>query len=179
MGGVVVRLRVNGEDLELLVGEGERLIDLLREDLGLTGTKEGCGIGVCGACTVLVDGRAENACLVLAASLDGHEVTTVEGLSHGGELDPLQDAFLRHHAVQCGFCSPGLLMSARALLDANPSPTEGEIRTAIRGNLCRCTGYEQVVAAIADVAGFETDASRAERDEIRRPGETDDEGVVS
>ena len=151
---VAIALTVNGEGHELLVEPGARLIDVLRLDLGLTGTKEGCGIGVCGACTVLVDGRAENACLVPAASLDGHAVTTIEGLSRGGELDPLQDAFLRHHAVQCGFCSPGLIMSARALLDACPHPSEGQVREAIRGNLCRCTGYVQVLAAIREVAGL-------------------------
>lgn len=154
----VVDLEVNGEPRALVVGPGDRLIDVLRRDLGLTGTKEGCGVGVCGACTVLVDGRAENACLVLAASLDGAHVTTVEGLARGGVPSRLQDAFLRHHAVQCGFCTPGLLMSATALLDENPHPTEGDIRAALRGNLCRCTGYEQVVEAILDASGEAVDA---------------------
>lgn len=155
---IAICMGVNGEQRELLVEPGARLIDVLRRDLGLTGTKEGCGVGVCGACTVLVDGRAQNACLVPAASMDGHAVTTIEGLSHGRELDPLQDAFLRHHAVQCGFCSPGLIMSARALLDACPHPTEEQVREAIRGNLCRCTGYVQVLAAIREVAGLEEPA---------------------
>ena len=152
-----VTFTVNGVERALDVEPGERLLDVLRVRLGLTGTKEGCGIGACGACTVLVDGRAENACLVPAASLDGARVVTIEGLSEGG-LDPLQQAFLDHHAIQCGFCTPGLVMSARALLDENPAPTEEEIRTAIQGNLCRCTGYEQVIAAIADVAGVEVRA---------------------
>ena len=143
---------VNGMEHVLDVEPGERLLDVLRVRLGLTGTKEGCGIGMCGACTVLVDGRAVNACLVPAASLNGARVVTIEGLSAGG-LDPLQQAFLDHHAIQCGFCTPGLVMSARALLNENPAPTEEEIRDAIKGNLCRCTGYEQVIAAIASVAG--------------------------
>ena len=149
-----VTFSVNGCERTLCVEPGERLLDVLRQRLGLTGTKEGCGVGMCGACTVLVDGRAVNACLVPAASLDGASVVTIEGLSAGG-LDPLQQAFLDHHAIQCGFCTPGLVMSARALLDQNPAPTEEEIRTAIQGNLCRCTGYEQVIAAIASVAGVE------------------------
>ncbi len=163
-----VTFSVNGVERTLDVEPGERLLDVLRVRLGLTGTKEGCGVGMCGACTVLVDGRAENACLVPAASLDGACVVTIEGLSEGG-LDPLQQAFLDHHAIQCGFCTPGLVMSARALLDENPAPTEEEIRTAIQGNLCRCTGYEQVIAAIASVAGVEARALADEGDAtIRR-----------
>lgn len=149
---IVINCTINGEEQTLLVKPGQRLLDVLREDLGLTGTKEGCGIGACGACTVLIDGLAENACLVPAASLEGRSITTIEGLSQDGRLHPLQEAFLRHHAVQCGFCTPGLIMSAKALLDRNPHPSEAQIRRAIAGNLCRCTGYEQVVEAIADVA---------------------------
>lgn len=164
---IEVSFSVNGAAHTLRVGPGERLIDVLRDRLGLTGTKEGCGIGVCGACTVLVDGRAENACLVPAASLEGASVVTVEGLSMGG-LDPLQQAFLDHHAIQCGFCTPGLVMSARALLDKNPEPSEEEIRTAIQGNLCRCTGYEQAIAAIASVAGTEAHALFDEQAELIR-----------
>ncbi|MCR9035629.1 (2Fe-2S)-binding protein [Tractidigestivibacter montrealensis] len=156
---VRVHLCVNGLDHDVLVDPGDRLIDVLRDDLGLTGTKEGCGIGVCGACTVLINGRAENSCLVPAASLDGASVTTIEGLSHRGNLSALQDSFLRHHAVQCGFCTPGLLLSATALLDEDPHPTEARIREALRGNLCRCTGYEQVVEAILDTSGTAVDES--------------------
>lgn len=156
---VRVHLCVNGLDHDVLVDPGDRLIDVLRDDLGLTGTKEGCGIGVCGACAVLINGRAENSCLVPAASLDGASVTTIEGLSHRGNLSALQDSFLRHHAVQCGFCTPGLLLSATALLDEDPHPTEARIREALRGNLCRCTGYEQVVEAILDTSGTAVDES--------------------
>ncbi len=156
---VRVHLCVNGLDHDVLVDPGDRLIDVLRDDLGLTGTKEGCGIGVCGACTVLINGRAENSCLVPAASLDGASVTTIEGLSHRGNLSALQDSFLRHHAVQCGFCTPGLLLSATALLDEDPHPTEARIREALRGNLCRCTGYEQVVESILDTSGTAVDES--------------------
>lgn len=144
---------VNGERADLLVGVSDRLIDVLRRDLGLTGTKEGCGIGACGACTVLLDGAPVNACLVPAATLGGRDVVTVEGLGGPEGLDPLQRAFLDHHAVQCGFCTPGLVMSAKALLASDPHPAEEAVRTAIQGNLCRCTGYEQVVEAIMDVAG--------------------------
>lgn len=156
---VRVHLCVNGLDHDVLVDPGDRLIDVLRDDLGLTGTKEGCGIGFCGACTVLINGRAENSCLVPAASLDGASVTTIEGLSHRGNLSALQDSFLRHHAVQCGFCTPGLLLSATALLDEDPHPTEARIREALRGNLCRCTGYEQVVEAMLDTSGTAVDES--------------------
>lgn len=131
---------------------GERLLDLLRERLGLTGTKEGCGIGSCGACTVILDGKAVNACLVPAQAVDGRELVTIEGIMQNESLHPIQDALIRHHAIQCGFCTPGLVMSAKALLDENPDPSRGEIQRAIAGNLCRCTGYEQVIEAIQDAA---------------------------
>ena len=126
----------------------EELLELLREDAGWTGTKEGCGEGDCGSCTVLLDGQPVNACLVLASEADGKEVLTVEGLSREWELHPLQQAFVEEGAVQCGFCIPGMLLAAKALLDENPSPTEAEIRSAIAGNLCRCTGYVRIVQAI-------------------------------
>lgn len=148
-----VRFYVNSVETEVTVSVNDRLLDVLRNQLGLTGTKEGCGIGECGACTVILDGKAVNSCLVPAASLDGHEVVTIEGLSEGETLHPLQDAFARHGAVQCGFCTPGFIMSAKALLDENPHPRRDEIQEAIAGNLCRCTGYEQIIDAIEDAAG--------------------------
>ncbi|MDI3547209.1 MAG: aerobic carbon-monoxide dehydrogenase small subunit [Halanaerobiales bacterium] len=150
---IKVNLTVNGKEFTLEVGPKERLLDTLRERLKLTGVKEGCGIGECGACTVILNGEAVNSCLVLTGQLDGSEVITVEGLEVEGRLDPLQQAFIDHHAVQCGFCTPGMLMSARALLDKNPHPNREEIKRAIEGNLCRCTGYQQIIEAIESVAG--------------------------
>jgi len=143
-----ITLSVNGSQYTLEVKVNRALLDVLRDDLGLTGTKEGCGTGDCGACTVLIDGRPVNSCLVLAVEADGKEVTTVEGLSKDGKLDPLQEAFVEEGAVQCGFCSPGMLMTSKGLLAENPSPTEQEVRKAIAGNLCRCTGYVRIVNAI-------------------------------
>ena len=143
---------LNGEDTTVEVAENTRLVDLLRNEFHLTGTKEGCGVGECGACTVVLDGKAVASCLVLAVSVEGKSVLTIEGLSRNGQLDPIQEAFIDHHAAQCGFCTPGFIMSAKALLDANPSPTREEIRTAISGNICRCTGYHQIVDAIEDAA---------------------------
>lgn len=144
---------LNKKSVTARIRPGERLIDTVRGTFRLTGTKEGCGIGACGACTVIVDGKAVNACLVLTASIENHEVMTVEGLAQEEELHPIQKAFVEHNAIQCGFCTPGLLMSAKALLDENPHPDEAEIKEAIAGNLCRCTGYQQVVEAILDVSG--------------------------
>ena len=143
---------LNDESTCVQVEENLRLLDVLRDICYLTGTKEGCGVGECGACTVIVDGEAVNACLVLALSVAGKRVTTIEGLAKSGVLHPLQQAVVDHHALQCGFCTPGFILSAKALLDRNPHPTELEIRTAISGNLCRCTGYEQLVEAIQDAA---------------------------
>ena len=143
---------INGRLREFVVPAHRTLLEVLRDDLGLTGTKCGCEIGECGACTVLLDGEPVNSCLVLAPQIDGREVQTVEGLAHNGKLHPLQESFLDHDAVHCGFCTPGMLLSAKALLDSNPRPTETEIRTAISGNLCRCTGYQQIVQAIAQAA---------------------------
>jgi carbon-monoxide dehydrogenase small subunit len=151
-----VSLTVNGRPCEVEIPPNRTLLDLLREGLGLTGTKRGCEIGECGACTVLMDGVAVNSCLVLAPQAEGRQITTVEGLAEGGALSPLQEAFLDHDAVHCGFCTPGMLMSARDLLDHSSSPTEREIRTAISGNLCRCTGYVQIVEAIDDAAKRKT-----------------------
>jgi aerobic-type carbon monoxide dehydrogenase small subunit (CoxS/CutS family) len=129
------------------------VIDLLRDGLALAGTKFGCGEGVCGTCTVLLDGEPVRACLVLAARLDGRALVTVEGLERDGVLDPLQDAFAREGAAQCGFCTPGMLLAARALLAEHPRPSEHEVREALSGNLCRCTGYTKIVAAVLAVAG--------------------------
>ncbi len=144
----VVSATINGRVHKLLVRASRTLLEVLRDDLGLTGTKCGCEIGECGACTVLLDGEPVNSCLVLAPQIDGREVVTVEGLAQDGKLHPLQESFLDHDAVHCGFCTPGMLLSAKALLDWNPRPTGTEIRTAISGNLCRCTGYQQIVQAI-------------------------------
>ncbi|OPZ50319.1 MAG: Nicotinate dehydrogenase small FeS subunit [Firmicutes bacterium ADurb.BinA052] len=149
---VEVRMRINGHAVTMSVPGGERLLDTIRERLRLTGTKEGCGVGECGACTVIVNGQAVNSCLVLTAQCDGAEIVTVEGLTGDGEMHALQRAFIEHGAVQCGFCTPGMLMSAKALLDADPHPDRHKIRQAIAGNLCRCTGYEQIVQAIESVA---------------------------
>ena len=146
-------LKVNGETYRMSVPDNRTLLQAIRDDLGLTGTKEGCGVGECGACTVLVDGRPVNSCLALAVEMDGREITTVEGLAKDGVLDSLQQAFIEEGAVQCGFCTPGMLMSAQGLLNKNPSPTEDEIRKAIQGNLCRCTGYDPIVRAVKKSSG--------------------------
>ncbi len=147
----IIELTVNGQKHELLVAPNELLLNVLRDRLGLTGAKYGCGIGECGACTVLVEGKPLLACLTLAVSMQGREITTIEGLAQpGGRLDPLQDSFLQNGAVQCGFCTPAMILMGRALLSENPNPTEKEIRDHIRGNMCRCTGYTQIVKAIED-----------------------------
>jgi carbon-monoxide dehydrogenase small subunit len=147
-----ITLTVNGETERLEVESHRTLLQVLREDLDLTGTKDGCNRGECGACTVLFDGEPINACLILAVEADGHEVVTIEGLAQDGALDSLQRAFINHNAVQCGFCTPGMIISARALLDRNPQPGETEIRQAIAGNLCRCTGYTRIVEAVQEAA---------------------------
>ena len=143
---------VNGEAHTLLADTRDTLLDLLRERIGLTGTKEGCGNGNCGTCTVLVDGAPVNACLMLAVEAPGRAIVTVEGLSHGGALHPIQQALVEHGGTQCGFCTPGIVVSAAALLQANARPSEAEIRHAIAGNICRCTGYDKIVSAIAAAA---------------------------
>jgi carbon-monoxide dehydrogenase small subunit len=144
----IITLTVNGETVEAAVEPNRTLLQLLREDLGLTGTKHGCGLGDCGACTVIMDGKPVNSCLVLAVQSNGREILTIEGLAENGELHPLQQAFVDQGGIQCGFCTPGMILSAKALLDEKPKPTELEIRTAISGNLCRCTGYQKIVQAI-------------------------------
>ncbi|MDO8692135.1 MAG: (2Fe-2S)-binding protein [Dehalococcoidia bacterium] len=141
-------LTVNGEDYEVLADTHRTLLEVLRDSLGLTGSKEGCGLGACGACTVLIDGKANLACLTLAFAAQGKQVTTIEGLAVNGKLHPIQDAAVRYGAIQCGFCTPGWIMSAKALLDENPKPTEHEVKTAIAGNLCRCTGYVKIIESI-------------------------------
>ncbi|MCK9460473.1 MAG: (2Fe-2S)-binding protein [Proteobacteria bacterium] len=148
----VIRFRVNGREREILTAPARTLLEVLREDLRLTGTKQGCGEGECGTCTVLLDGAAVNACLVLAVEAAGREVTTIEGLADGPSLHPLQRAFVDHGAIQCGFCTPGMILSAKALLDRRPDPTEAEIREALGGNLCRCTGYQKIVEAVLAAA---------------------------
>ncbi len=145
----IVKFSLNGESIEVEIEPHLTLLQLLRDKLELTGTKEGCGMGECGACTVLLDGRAVNSCILPAMEVEGKSVTTIEGLTDAqGNLHPLQKAFIEYGAVQCGFCSPGMVLSAKALLDENPKPTEEEIRHGIAGNLCRCTGYLQIVQAI-------------------------------
>ena len=151
---VKVHLKVNGLAHETEVEPRRTLLELLREDLELMGTKEGCGLGECGTCTVLLDGRPIKSCITLAVQANGREVTTIEGVEkEDGTLHPLQQAFIDHGAIQCGFCTPGMILSAKALLDENPRPTELEVRQAIAGNLCRCTGYQKIVAAILATAG--------------------------
>jgi len=152
MNKIMVTFSVNGKETTLKVGPQERLLDTLREQLKLTGTKEGCSIGECGACTVILDGKAVSSCLILTGQIGGSEVFTIEGLETDGKLDPLQQAFIDYNAVQCGFCTPGMLMSAKALLMHNSHPTREKIKTALDGNLCRCTGYEQIIEAIESVA---------------------------
>ena len=143
---------VNGQRVQVSVGGSETLLDCLRNQVGLTGTKEGCGQGDCGACTVLVDGIPVNACLMLAFEASGKEITTIEGLAEEDGLHPLQEAFISHNAVQCGFCTPGMILTAAALLKENPHPSEKEIRHYLQGNLCRCTGYSKIVQAVQAAA---------------------------
>jgi carbon-monoxide dehydrogenase small subunit len=151
-----ITVTVNGSQEYLTVPSNMTLLQMLREELALTGTKNGCEAGECGACTVLVDGEPVNSCMMLAVEADGREVTTVEGLAHlygdEGQLTPLQEAFAAHNAVQCGFCTPGMLISAHALLERNPDPTEEEVREALVGNLCRCTGYLRIIQAVQTAA---------------------------
>jgi aerobic carbon-monoxide dehydrogenase small subunit len=152
MANHTISLTVNGQLEELQVPSNLTLLHVLREMLGLTGTKNGCEAGECGACTVLVDGEPVNSCLVLAVELDGREVTTVEGLANDGKLTPLQEAFAKLNAVQCGYCTPGMLMAGTALLRRNPNPTEEDIQKALVGNLCRCTGYQRIIDAVMEAS---------------------------
>ena len=143
---------INGDSAEFLCDTQQTLLDVLRDELRLTGSKEGCASGDCGACSVTLDGRLVCACLVLAAEVEGREVTTIEGMASGDQLHPLQQKFLDHAALQCGVCTPGFLVAAKALLDRNPDPTETEVRYWLAGNLCRCTGYDKIVRAVLDTA---------------------------
>lgn len=149
---VEMTLHVNGEEYDLEIEPHRTLVEVLRETLGFTGTKKSCNEGECGACTVIMDGKPVASCLVLALDAEGKEILTIEGLAHGEDLHPLQVAFVRQGGIQCGFCTPGMIMSAKALLDKNPSPTTMEVRSAISGNLCRCTGYQQIVDAVMTAA---------------------------
>lgn len=148
-----ITITINGEPTVVEVEPRRLLLNLLREDLELTGTKEGCSTGTCGACTILIDGQPFLSCLTLAVAVDGRNVTTIEGLAKGGVLDPLQRSFVDNWGLQCGFCTPGMILSARALLNQNRSPSDEEIRTAISGNLCRCTGYQKIIEAIRGAVG--------------------------
>lgn len=145
-------LKVNGQDYDLEIPAHRTLLEVLRDDLNLTGTKQGCGSGECGACTVLLDDQPVNSCLVLALQVNGRTITTIEGLTQGGEVDKVQKAFITHGAIQCGFCTPGMVLSVKALLNKNPHPTEREIREALTGNFCRCTGYQKIVEAVLSLA---------------------------
>lgn len=157
----VIRLTVNDQEYELLVRSNRTLLDVLRDDLGLTGSKKGCDSGECGTCTVLLEGLPILACMTLACEVEGKRIQTIEGMTKQGPLHPLQEAFMEHGAIQCGFCTPGMILSASSLLENNPAPTVGEIRKAISGNLCRCTGYLKIVEAIHSVGESSRETEKA------------------
>jgi len=148
----LINVTINDKEYEVAVSPNQTLVDLIRNDLELTGTKKGCELGDCGSCTVIMDGKPVNSCLVLAVQANGKKITTIEGVATDEGLHPIQAAFVEHGAIQCGFCSPGMILSGKSLLESNLAPTELEIRTAISGNLCRCTGYQKIVEAIKDVS---------------------------
>lgn len=152
MSKIHVTTNVNGDEREFLCTPGQTLLDVLRGELGMTGSKEGCASGDCGACTVVLDGEMVCSCLVLAGEVDGRKVDTIEGVAEGSQLHPIQAKFLEHAALQCGFCTPGFIVAAKALLDRHPDPTETEVRYWLAGNLCRCTGYDKIVRAVMDAA---------------------------
>ena len=152
MGSHTLQIRVNGKDRQRTIPSQMSLLEFLREELLLTGTKEGCGNGECGACTVLVDGTPVRGCIVLAPEVDGCEVTTIEGLAESGEIEPIREAFVDHDAVQCGFCTPGFVLAVKALLDREAHPDDGQIREALGGHLCRCTGYESIFEAVRSLS---------------------------
>ena len=157
----LIELKVNGESYEVAVEPRRTLLEVLREQLGLTGTKEGCDAGDCGTCTVLLDGKPVPSCLVLAIDAQGKDILTIEGMSNGPELHPIQKAFVDYGAIQCGFCSPGMLLTVKALLDENPNPSEAEVKKAISGNLCRCTGYYSIVNAFERAADLSNASSNS------------------
>ena len=159
MSKIHVTTKVNGDTVEFLCDPRETLLDVLRDHLGLTGAKEGCGTGDCGACSVTLDGRVVCSCLVLGAEAEGHEIGTVEGIATGEELHPLQRKFIEHAALQCGICTPGILVATKALLEKNPDPSETEVRYWLAGNLCRCTGYDKIIRAVLDTAAELREAS--------------------
>ncbi len=152
---MLIELTVNNKNIKMDVDPTTRLIDFLRDDLNLTGVKEGCSEGECGACTVILNGEAVTSCTILTVQADGCEITTIEGLAQSGELDDIQKSFIENGAVQCGFCTPGMILSCKALLMKNPNPSDDEIKRAIEGNLCRCTGYNKIVKAVKDIVGKE------------------------
>lgn len=154
---IEITFEVNGDPIRVNVAHDETLLDALRLDLELTGSKRGCGEGECGACSVILNGKVVNSCLVLAAECEGAKVVTVEGLARGGKLHPIQDAFVSQGAVQCGFCTPGMIMAAYDLISGNASPTEADVRRALEGNLCRCTGYRKIIDAVLSVSGGGSD----------------------
>ena len=156
---MLIRFYLNNAAMEINTSPDRRVVDLLREDLGLTGTKEGCGTGECGVCSILVDGVSKLSCLMLAAQLEGHHITTIEGFSTGDELHPIQKAFIQQGAVQCGFCTPGMVIATADLLSRQPQPTRNEIREGLSGNLCRCTGYHKIVDAV-EIAATEASSNR-------------------
>lgn len=164
-GKVPVNLRVNGSSYEILVEPRQTLLEVLREELQLPGSKEGCGNGNCGACSVIMDDQVSNSCLILAVQADGKEITTVEGLADGMTLHPLQQVFLEEAALQCGICTPGFLVAAKALLAQNPDPSEGEVRHHLAGNLCRCTGYDKIVKAVLKAAA-QMRAEKSAKEEV-------------
>ncbi len=147
-----ITLKVNDETYEVITAPNRTLLEVLRDELHFTGAKESCGEGACGSCTVLIDGQPMRSCLTLAVAVEGKAITTIEGLAQGDQLHPVQEAFVAHHAIQCGFCSPGMILTAYALLKENPRPTEEEIRRALSGNTCRCTGYAKIVEAVQSLA---------------------------
>jgi aerobic carbon-monoxide dehydrogenase small subunit len=148
-----IHITINGEPYDLFVESNQTLVDIIRDEIGLTGTKKGCGSGDCGACTIIMDGKTVNSCLILGVEADGTEILTIEGLRRDGQLHPIQKAFIERGAIQCGYCTPGMILAAKALLDSCPHPTEEQVRAAISGNLCRCTGYTKIIEAILSVRG--------------------------
>uniref|UniRef100_A0A7C4EY55 (2Fe-2S)-binding protein n=2 Tax=Desulfomonile tiedjei TaxID=2358 RepID=A0A7C4EY55_9BACT len=161
----LLNITVNGRQEDLEIPAHRTLLEVLREDLGLTGTKEGCGEGVCGACTVLVDGKPVRSCLTLALEVEGRNITTIEGISKDGQLDPLQEAFVSRGAIQCGFCTPGMIMASKALLEENPCPSEDDIKFALAGHFCRCTGYAKILEAVKAASGADVASRDADRKE--------------